>query len=484
MIQNIKLKDLAPNDGQIEGLPKNPRFIKDSKFEKLKKSLQDDPEMLNLRELLVFQHGKKYVIIGGNMRYRAALELGIKELPCKIIPPETPVEKLKSYTIKDNSGYGEWSWDDLANEWDSGDLDDWGVDVWQDNADSDGNADSGNKSKNASLSDRFVIPPFSVLDTRKWYWQERKKAWRELIGDMGESRNNTLIKAPEMRYKKIYEQTHEHRKSLGIGFPEYLEKYVSAEVKEQADLTVLSRGVSILDPVLAEIVCRWFGVEGGKSFDCFAGDTVFGYVAAHLGHEFTGIELRSEQAELNNKRTEGLPARYICDDGQNVAKHIKPDTQDLLFSCPPYFDLEKYSDDASDASNQSTYADFIAILENAFTNAVSCLKNDRFAVVVVGDVRDRKTGFYHSLTSDVKRIFKESNMSLYNELILVETGASTALRAARCMNNRKIVKMHQNVLVFYKGNSKNIKKRFKTIKYASEDLELFAVDNGDKSGNN
>ena len=81
--------------------------------------------------------------------------------------------------------------------------------------------------------------------------------------------------------------------------------------------------VSILDPVLAEIACKWFCVEKGRTFDCFAGDTVFGYVSGDLGHDFTGIELRKEQAAINNERVRDMSARYICDDGQNVSKHIK-----------------------------------------------------------------------------------------------------------------------------------------------------------------
>lgn len=129
MIEKIKVTELSENKGQIKCLPANPRFIKDEKFEKLKQSLQDDPEMLELRELLVFKHNNKFVVIGGNMRYKAALELGIKELPCKIIPPETPVEKLKAYTIKDNVSYGEYEWDMLNEDWNLNDLSDWGMDL-------------------------------------------------------------------------------------------------------------------------------------------------------------------------------------------------------------------------------------------------------------------------------------------------------------------------------------------------------------------
>lgn len=127
--QMIHTSLLRCNEGQLEGLPSNPRYIKDEKFELLKRSLQESPEMLHLRELLVYPHGDTYIVIGGNMRLRAAEELGIEELPCKVLPPYTTVEKLREYTIKDNNGYGEYDWDILANEWDEMPLADWGVDM-------------------------------------------------------------------------------------------------------------------------------------------------------------------------------------------------------------------------------------------------------------------------------------------------------------------------------------------------------------------
>lgn len=127
----IPLSKLAPNKGQIEGLPKNPRLIKNNKFRALVKSLRDDPEMMQLRELIAYDpgDGTPYVIIGGNMRYHALKDIGEKTAPVKLLPPETPVEKLQAYTIKDNNNYGEWDFDMLANEWDISDLMDWGVDV-------------------------------------------------------------------------------------------------------------------------------------------------------------------------------------------------------------------------------------------------------------------------------------------------------------------------------------------------------------------
>lgn len=125
--ENIKISKLRHNEGQIDGLPKNPRFIRDNRFEKLVKSIQDDPEMLNMRELLVIPFNQTFLVIGGNMRLRAMRELKFTEAPCKVIPENTPAEKLRAYTQKDNIGYGENDWDALANEWDREELEDWGV---------------------------------------------------------------------------------------------------------------------------------------------------------------------------------------------------------------------------------------------------------------------------------------------------------------------------------------------------------------------
>lgn len=125
-IQNIKITQLETNNGQIDGLPKNPRIIKDNRFKALVKSIEDAPEMLDYRTLLVVPHEKKYVIIAGNMRFRACKELGYKELPCYVLPEETPAEKLREYAIKDNIGFGADDWDILMNEWDTQELKDWG----------------------------------------------------------------------------------------------------------------------------------------------------------------------------------------------------------------------------------------------------------------------------------------------------------------------------------------------------------------------
>jgi len=128
-IETIPLSKLENNNGQIEGLPKNPRILKDDSFKKLCKSLQEDPEMLELRELIVYPLGSKFIVIAGNMRLQAMRELKFKEAHCKVLDESTPIDKLKAYTVKDNVSGGLWDFDMLANEWDLDMLEDWGVDV-------------------------------------------------------------------------------------------------------------------------------------------------------------------------------------------------------------------------------------------------------------------------------------------------------------------------------------------------------------------
>ena len=125
--QIISLSKLHPNTGQIEGVAKNPRFIKDERFTALKKSIEDDPEMLELREIIAYDNNGELVIVGGNMRYRAMKELGMKEAPVKVLPKETAPEKIRAFIIKDNVAFGQNDWDILGNEWEVDELLDFGL---------------------------------------------------------------------------------------------------------------------------------------------------------------------------------------------------------------------------------------------------------------------------------------------------------------------------------------------------------------------
>ncbi len=293
--------------------------------------------------------------------------------------------------------------------------------------------------ESGSLTDKFLVPPFSVLDTRREGWQERKKMWNNMILDNGESRKGVL--------------------SGGV-------------------ITDINDGTSILDAALVELMHKWFVPNNTgykpKTFDCFAGDSVGGFVLSYLGTDFTGIELRQEQVDLNNKRVSDaeLSAKYICDDGRNVDKYLKPESQDLFFSCPPYFDLEHYSNDERDASNQKDYRAFLDLLETAFSKSIKLLKKNRFAVIVMSAVRN-KNGYYYDIPSDITTIFEKNGCHLYNQIVLVDAIGTLAFRVGNQMKNRKVGRRHQEVLVFYKPgeNGVGVQKDFKDLRENYEDAD-------------
>lgn len=134
--EQISLSCLELNEGQIVGIPKNPRYLKGEEHDKLKKSLKDSPELLQYKPLMVYAiEGGKFVVICGNMRLRICQELhnegveAFEALPCFVLNKDVPIAKIKEYAIKDNVQAGNWDWDELANgDWEVEDLQDWGVD--------------------------------------------------------------------------------------------------------------------------------------------------------------------------------------------------------------------------------------------------------------------------------------------------------------------------------------------------------------------
>lgn len=132
-IVRIKVARLSANTGQIAGLPRNPRQWTEEALDRLKASLAETPELFEARPCLVYPHGNRFVVLGGNMRLSAAKAIGWDEVPCIVFPEETQVDNLKEIVIKDNgSTFGSWDWDALANEWYELDLEGWGVPAWDD----------------------------------------------------------------------------------------------------------------------------------------------------------------------------------------------------------------------------------------------------------------------------------------------------------------------------------------------------------------
>lgn len=319
----------------------------------------------------------------------------------------------------------------------------------------------------SSLKDSFIIPPFSILDTRSGLWQDRKRKWLSIGFNSQETREDIELIAKSGQASAIYELKNKMRENLGRE-PDWDEVIDYAKKK---GLHVYE-GASIFDPVLCELSYRWFCPDGGIILDPFAGGSVRGIVAGVLGYSYKGIDLRPDQVKSNRKQASiiGIDNVEWYDGDSNTVLDTISAPCDFVYSCPPYADLEKYSDDPKDLSNMN-YEDFKSAYFSIIDKSVQQLKNDRFACFVVGDVRDKK-GFYLNFVSDTIQAFKDAGLELYNEIILINTVGSLAVRVRRQFNSgRKVGKTHQNVLVFYKGNPKKIKENYPELKLG-DDLEM------------
>lgn len=286
------------------------------------------------------------------------------------------------------------------------------------------------------LAERFIVPPLTVLRQGAGYWRKRREYW------VKEKHCNAILGRPE--YALSGNDLKKDYVSAGTGY-----KAVSVEC-------------SIFDPVLTEICYRWFCPEQGEVLDPFAGGAVRGIVAESLGLSYTGVDLSQDQIDANIQNCNILGyinPTYICGDSSRLGNMLGDKLFDFVFSCPPYYNLEVYSEDERDLSNMS-FDEFNEAYQSIIKQCSERLRNDRFAIFVVGNVRD-KEGFYRDLVSETKQAFSKAGMRLYNEMVLVENIGTAAMKCARVFNsNRKITKVHQNVLVFYKGDPKKIKPIF------------------------
>ena len=235
------------------------------------------------------------------------------------------------------------------------------------------------------LKKEFGANPFTILDTKDGLWQARKKRWINMGIKSEVGRDAVTYHMKDWANKKGAEGT-----LKGNNLPS---------------------DTSIFDPVLCELMYRWFCPNGGSILDPFAGGSVRGIVANYLGYHYSGIDIRQEQVDSNREQAldilgvENLPQWYVGDSNivleQNWQKQF-----DLVFTCPPYADLEVYS--------------------------------------------DMKGEYYGFVADTVKLMQRCSGMTFYNDAILATSLASAALRAGGNMKSGKLVKVHQNVLMFKK----------------------------------
>jgi len=282
----------------------------------------------------------------------------------------------------------------------------------------------GNKiEKSVILRDKFIEPPFSVLDTKNGNWVRRKRQWKGLG-----------IKSEVGREAKVFNNDQ---------FKPY---------KGNRD-RLAGKDTSTFDPALCEVLYKWFCPNGGDILDPFSGGSVRGIVANYLGYHYTGIDIRQEQIDSNREQAcdilevTNYPNWYVGDSNLMLDDFNKE--YDMVFSCPPYADLETYSDMVGDISNMN-YDDFMVAYKSIINKSCKLLKSGGYAVFVVGEVRD-KQGNCVGFVPDTINAFKDAGLNYYNEAILLDQLGTACMRADKQFSaKQKLVKVHQNVLVFKK----------------------------------
>lgn len=352
------------------------------------------------------------------------------------------------------------------------------------------------------LGKRFVWTPFSILNAMSKDWQRRKREWISLGIQSELGRGENLLKFSDT---VSYHTDENGKKTVGKGrqglaqsyrMDQYIDEYrgdkkyhaqpgggpskksvwLGSNGKPVGGVDAINgfkqgmtygeitgydgydrsvSGTSIFDPVLCEIMYKWFVPKGGLILDPFAGGSVRGVVASCLGYTYVGIDLRPEQLEANEQQAElicpdNMPF-WIEGDSRDISELVGDLKFDFLFACPPYFDLELYSGDKRDLSN-TTWEKFCEDYSTIIRLSTNLLNDNSFACFVVGDIRD-KQGYYRSLPSVTIKAFEDAGLRLYNECILCTATGSLPLRVNRQFSkSRKVGKTHQNVLVFVKND--------------------------------
>lgn len=303
-----------------------------------------------------------------------------------------------------------------------------------------------------SLADRFLLSPFTLLDARSGWWRDRKAAWLATGIQSEVGRAAGLLYTRSSQPPATYAAKNQYAAALGR--PVTWEEFAAAHPE-----AIKQHGTSVFDPVLCELVYRWFSAPGHTVVDPFAGGSVRGIVAAATGRQYFGVDLRDEQVAANLAQWSAIggahhPApRWVTGDALAVSRLLPKVEADLLFSCPPYGSLERYSDDKADLSTMR-YPEFLRTYRQIIKESVALLRPNRFACFVVGDFRDSK-GLYRGFVSDTIAAFRDAGARLYNEAILVTQAGSLPIRAGKAFQvARKLGKTHQNVLVFVKGDPK------------------------------
>lgn len=299
----------------------------------------------------------------------------------------------------------------------------------------------------------------NVWTTTKADWLRLKREWNEAINAAGTEAGITnptyATRDGCWQGENGYSNVVNMRRSIG-------------EEGEIVETTKSHNGnASVLDPLACEVIARFFmPKDGGKIYNPFGGGVQFGFVAGECGYEYLASEIRHNQVDANNEicRKFGGRVRWIQADSSTYEPH---EQVDLIFTCPPYYKVEKYLDydgqpPPGEINSCPTYEEFRDLLFSGYKRGIASLKDDRFFVVMTGDSRD-KNGAYLCHEAETEIFLKEQGLSIYNRIVYLECEFTRLAHAKKTLNTRKFPKREQKIIVAYKGKIQNIQNDFARI---------------------
>jgi hypothetical protein len=284
----------------------------------------------------------------------------------------------------------------------------------------------------------------NVWATSKGDWLKLKKEWNERIAEAGETHD---IPNPAFATREGCWQGEAGFANVVTGRSH-------------------NGNASVLDPVACEVVLRMFSpAEGRRVYNPFGGGVQFGYVAGASGYEYEASEIRKNQCDANNALCSEFPkVKWVQADS---ATYEPKGEFDLMFTCPPYYRVERYVDydgqpPAGEINSIATYEEFRDTLFTGYQLALKHLRDNRFFVVMTGDSRDSH-GAYHCHEAETELFLRDQGLSIYNKIIFVESEFTRLAQAKKTLNYRKFPKREQRIIVAYKGDIKAIPDEFQPI---------------------
>ncbi len=289
-------------------------------------------------------------------------------------------------------------------------------------------------------------------------WLKIKKQWNEKIEEAGVKYN---IPNPKFASREGCWQG-----SSGMANVVLTKRTMEDDVLVVDASKTVNGNASVLDPTACEIILRMFmPTQGIRVYNPFGGGVQMGFVTGGSGYEYMATEIRQNQCDANNALCQDFyRTRWIKADSSTYKPH---DKYDLVFSCPPYYKVEKYIDydgksPEGELNSISTYEQFRDTLFAGYKCAISAMNDNTFFVVMTGDSRD-KNGAYYGCEAEHELFFKEQGLHIYNKIIYMESEFTRRALAKKTLHNRKYPKSEQKIYAFYKGDMSKIKELYPNI---------------------